>query len=41
MHGKVGNILFNTLNTFCLYGIGYISGDHSDSKRGDPVPIMN
>ena len=36
-----GNILFNdTLNTFYLwlYGIRHMVEDHSDSKRGNPLP---
>ena len=38
---KEGNVLFNdTLNTFylCLYGIRHLVKDHSDSKRGNPLP---
>ena len=38
---KEGNVLFNdTLNTFYLrlYGVGDMVKDHSDSKRGNPLP---
>ena len=38
---KEGNVLFNdTLNTFYLrlYGVGHMVKDHSDSKRGNPLP---
>ena len=38
---KGGNILFNNaLNTFYLrlYGIRHMVKDHSDSKRGNPLP---
>ena len=36
-----GNVLFNdALNTFYLwlYGIRHMVKDHSDSKRGNPLP---
>ena len=36
-----GNVLFNdALNTFYLwlYGIGHMVKNHSDSKRGNPLP---
>ena len=34
---KEGNVLFNdALNT--LYGVGHMVKDHSDSKRGNPLP---
>ena len=36
-----GNVLFNnTLNTFYLrlYGVRHMVKDHSDSKRGNPLP---
>ena len=36
-----GNVLFNdALNTFYLrlYGVGHMVKDHSDSKRGNPLP---
>ena len=39
--GKEGNVLFNdTLNTFYLwlYGVKHMVKDHSDSKRGNPLP---
>ena len=39
---KEGNDLFNnTLNTFYLrlYGIGYMVKDHSDSERGNLLPL--
>ena len=38
---KEGNVLFNdTLNTFYLqlYGVRHMVKDHSDSKRGNPLP---
>ena len=38
---KEGNVLFNDiLNTFYLwlYGIGQMLKDHSNSKRGNPLP---
>ena len=38
---KEGNILFNNaLNTFYLwlYGVAHMVKDHSDSKRGNPLP---
>ena len=38
---KEGNVLFNdTLNTFYLwlYGVGHMVMDHSNSKRGNPLP---
>ena len=38
---KEGNVLFNdTLNTFYLrlYGVRHMVKDHSDSKRGNPMP---
>ena len=38
---KEGNVLFNdALNTFYLplYGIRHMVKDHSDSKRGNPLP---
>ena len=38
---KEGNVLFNdALNTFYLrlYGAGHMVEDHSDSKRGNPLP---
>ena len=37
-----GNVLFNdALNTFYLrlYGIGHMVEDHSDSERGNLLPI--
>ena len=39
---KEGNILFNdTLNTFYLrlYGVGHMVKDHSDSERGNLLPL--
>ena len=39
---KEGNVLFNdSLNKFYLwlYGVGHIVKDHSDSKRGNPLPL--
>ena len=39
--GRDGNVLFNdTLNTFYLrlYGVRHMLNDHSDSKRGNPLP---
>ena len=38
---KEGNVLFNdALNTFYLrlYGVKHMVKDHSDSKRGNPLP---
>ena len=38
---KEGNVLFNdALNTFYLrlYGVRHMVKDHSDSKRGNPLP---
>ena len=38
---KEGNVLFNdTLNTFYLrlYDVRHMVDDHSDSKRGNPLP---
>ena len=38
---KEGNVLFNdTLNTFYLrlYGVRHMVKDHSDSKKGNPLP---
>ena len=38
---KEGNVLFNdALNTFYLqlYGVIHMVKDHSDSKRGNPLP---
>ena len=38
---REGNVLFNDAhNTFYLwlYGVGHIVKDHSDSKRGNPLP---
>ena len=38
---KEGNVFFNdTLNTFYLrsYGVRQMLKDHSDSKRGNPLP---
>ena len=38
---KEGNVLFNdTLNTFYLqlYGVGHMVKNHSDCKRGIPLP---
>ena len=40
--GKEGNVLFNdALNTFYLrlYGVGHMVKDHSDSERGNPLPL--
>ena len=39
---KEGNVLFNdALNTFylLLYGVRHIAKDHSDSERGNPLPL--
>ena len=39
-----GNVLFNdALNTFYLrlYGVGHIVMDHSDSERGNLLPISS
>ena len=36
------SVLFNdTLNTFYLrlYGVGHMVKDHSDSERGNPLPL--
>ena len=41
MGRKEGNVLFNdALNTFYLrlYGVRHIVKDHSDSKKGNPLP---
>ena len=41
---KEGNVLFNdTLNTFYLqlYGVGHMVKDHSDSERGNPLPLSD
>ena len=41
MEGRKENVIFNdTLNTFYLrlYGVGHMVKDHSDSKRGNPLP---
>ena len=38
---KEGNVLFNdALNTFYLrlYGVRHMVKDHSDSKKGNPLP---
>ena len=38
---KEGNVLFNdALNTFHLrlYGVRHMVKDHSDSKKGNPLP---
>ena len=40
--GRIGNTLFNdALNTFYLrfYGVGHMVKDHSDSERGNPLPL--
>ena len=40
---KEGNALFNdALNTFYLqlYGVGHMVKDHSDSERGNPLPLL-
>ena len=40
-YGKGRNVLFNdAFNTFYLrlYGVGHMVKDHSDSKRGNPMP---
>ena len=40
---KEGNVLFNDpLNTFYLrlYGVIHMVNDHSDSKRGNPLPPL-
>ena len=37
---KGGNALFNNALTkfyLCLYGIGYMVKDHSDSEKGNPL----
>ena len=39
---KEGNVLFNdALNTFYLrlYGVGHMVKDHSNSERGNPLPL--
>ena len=39
---RKGNVLFNdALNTFYLqlYGVGHMVKDHSDSERGNPLPV--
>ena len=39
---KEGNVLFNdALNTFYLrlYGVRHMVKDHSDSERGNPLPL--
>ena len=39
-----GNFLFNdALNTFYLWlhGVGHMVKDHSDSKRGNPLPPLH
>ena len=41
IYGYMGNVLFNdALNTFYLrlYGIRHMVKDHSDSKKGNPLP---
>ena len=41
---KEGHVLFNnTLNTFyvCLYGVGHMVKNHSDSERGNPLPPLH
>ena len=41
---KEGNVLFNdALNTIYLrlYGVGHMVKDHSDRKRGNPLPPLN
>ena len=41
---KEGNVLFNdALNTFYLrlYGVRHMVKDHSDSERGNQLPISN
>ena len=38
---KKGNVLFtDTLDTFYLrlYGVGHMVKDHSDTKKGNPLP---
>ena len=42
LEGKEGNVLFNdALDTFSLrlYGIRHMVKDHSDSERGNPLPL--
>ena len=42
--GEEGNVLFNdALNTFYLrlYGVRYMVKDHSDSERGNLLPISS
>ena len=39
---KEGNVLFNdALNTFYLwlYGVKHMVKDHSDSEKGNPLPL--
>ena len=39
-----GNVLFNdSLNTFYLrlYGVGYMVKNHSDSERGNLLPLLH
>ena len=39
---RKGNVLFNdALNTFYLrlYGVRHMVKDHSDSERGNPLPL--
>ena len=41
--GRKVNVLFNnTLNTFyfSLYGVRHMVKDHSDSERGNPLPLL-
>ena len=41
---KEGNVLLNdALNTFylLLYGVGHMVKCHSDSKRGNPLPLLH
>ena len=41
---KEGNVLFNeALNAFYLrlYGVRHMVKDHSDSKRGNPLPPLH
>ena len=40
---KEGNVLFNdALNTFNLrlYGVRHMVKDHSDSEKGNPLPLL-
>ena len=39
-HGQKENVLFNDTHFNKLYGVGHMVKEHSNSKRGNPMPPL-